>query len=58
MKIGSINTSEFRRSPSSMPKQIKKCQKRGFKFYFIPYLAADNRQERAAELGNSVVEWW
>jgi hypothetical protein len=57
MKIGSINTSEFRRSPSSMPKQIKKCQKRGFKFYFIPYLAADNRQERAAELGNSVVEW-
>jgi hypothetical protein len=32
-----------------MPKQIKKCQKKGFKSYFIPSLAAANRQERAAD---------
>ncbi len=30
----------FRRSPSRVPKQIKKCQTKGFKSYFIPYFAS------------------
>jgi hypothetical protein len=30
----------FRRRPWRVPKQIKKCQTKGFKSYFIPYFAS------------------